>query len=242
MGTRGRLAVGDRARASLALAGAAFLFGSTFVVVQDAVEAAEPLPFLVVRFFFGLLVLLPLATWRRRRTPSAPVAPGLLRAGIGAGLALSAGYALQTIGLQYTTSSVSAFVTYLLVIFVPLLSAIALRRPPLPATVAGVALSVAGLALLSAGDGVGAGRATCSPWAAPCPSPSTSSCSTRSRPASTSWPSTSSSSPPWSPRSPCRPSCSAAGTCPCGRGAQPPTRESSSRRSPSASRPTGSGG
>jgi drug/metabolite transporter (DMT)-like permease len=141
--------------ASLALVAAALLFGSTFLVVQDAVESAEPLPFLAVRFAIGTAALAPLALrhgGRGLRTP------GMLRAGALAGLALTAGYGLQTVGLQYTTSSVSAFLTYLLVVFVPLIVAITTRRlPPWP-TVAGVALAVAGLALLGGGPDVGTGR------------------------------------------------------------------------------------
>jgi drug/metabolite transporter (DMT)-like permease len=138
--------------ASLALAGAACLFGSTFLVMQGAVEDVEPVPFLAVRFGFGLLVLLPLAA--RRGRP----APGLVRAGVTAGLALTAGYVLQTVGLQYTTTSVSAFVTYLLVVFVPLLAAVVLRTPPPLVSLVGVGLAVAGLVLLTTGGGVGLGR------------------------------------------------------------------------------------
>jgi drug/metabolite transporter (DMT)-like permease len=55
----------------------------------------------------------------------------------------------QTIGLQYTSASESAFITYLLVAFVPLLSAIKLRRAPKPPTLAGVVLAVVGLWLLT---------------------------------------------------------------------------------------------
>ena len=94
------------------MVGTAFLFGVTFVVVQEGVEDAEPFPFIAVRFLIGLLVLVPLA-WSRPRTA------GVWRDGIAAGVALAAGYAFQTTGLQYTTPSVSAFVTYLAVVFVP---------------------------------------------------------------------------------------------------------------------------
>ena len=141
--------------ASLALVAAAVLFGSTFLVVQDAVESAEPLPFLTVRFAIGTAALAPLAL---RRGTADLRRPGLLSAGVGAGCALTAGYVLQTVGLQYTTSSVSAFLTYLLVVFVPLIVAVRSRRLPPRATVAGVALAVVGLALLSGGPDVGAGR------------------------------------------------------------------------------------
>jgi drug/metabolite transporter (DMT)-like permease len=134
---------------------AALLFGSTFLVVQDAVESAEPLPFLAVRFAIGAAVLLPLAL---RRGTADLRTPGLLRAGALAGLALTAGYVLQTVGLQYTTSSVSAFLTYLLVVFVPLIVAGTTRRLPPWQTLVGVALAVGGLALLGGGPDVGTGR------------------------------------------------------------------------------------
>ena len=141
-------------RADLALAGAAFLFGTTFLVMQDAVADVEPIPFITARFAIGSLVLLPVAVVRGRRERPLP----LLAAGASAAVALAAGYVFQTTGLQYTTSSVSAFLTYLLVVFVPLLSAVVLRRPPRPATAAGVALAIGGLWLLTEGAGIGLGR------------------------------------------------------------------------------------
>jgi drug/metabolite transporter (DMT)-like permease len=148
-------------RAGLALAGAAFLFGSTFLVMQDAVRDVEPVPFIAARFTIGALALLPvLLVPRRRRSRARRGHNGgrVLRDGAVAGVALAVGYVFQTTGLQYTTSSVSAFLTYLLVVFVPLLSAIVLRRPPRPATLAGVVIAVAGLYLLTDGAGIGFGR------------------------------------------------------------------------------------
>ena len=134
----------------LALAGAATLFGSTFLVVQDAVDDVEPVPFLVARFAIAALVLLPFALHR-------PGSPRLVRHGAAAGVALSAGFVLQTVGLQYTTTSVSAFLTYLLVVIVPVLSSVLLRRPPLRSTLAGVVVAVAGLVALTSGAGGAAG-------------------------------------------------------------------------------------
>lgn len=145
-------------RADLALGGAAFLFGTTFLVMQDAVDDVEPVPFITARFAVGALALAPLAVARARRHRSARSAHNVWTAGASAALALALGYIFQTTGLQYTTSSVSAFLTYLLVVFVPILSAIVLRRPPPGATAAGVALSVVGLWLLTEGAGIGLGR------------------------------------------------------------------------------------
>lgn len=126
----------------LALAAAAIAFGTTFVVVQDAVADVEPIPFLAVRFLVAALVLWPMA--RRRDASPHEVWHGAL-----AGAALLAGYVLQTVGLQYTGSATSAFITYLLVVFVPLLGFVLLRRRPHPAALAGVAVAVVGLGLLT---------------------------------------------------------------------------------------------
>ena len=136
----------------LALVLGALCFGGTFLVVQDAIEDVEPVPFLAVRFTIGALVLWPVA---RRR----PASPGELRDGVWGGLALLAGYLFQTVGLQYTDSATSAFITYLLVVVVPVLGFLVHRRRPQAATLAGVALAVVGLVLLTdPGDGSGFGK------------------------------------------------------------------------------------
>lgn len=142
----------SRTAGVLALALAGFLFGSTFIVVQDAVERAAVFPFLSARFLLAAAVLWPVA---RRRTASA----GELRHGILAGSSLLAGYVLQTEGLRHTTSATSAFITYLLVVLVPLLHAVRTRRSPTRAVLVGVALSVVGLTALSGGvSGFGRGE------------------------------------------------------------------------------------
>ena len=133
-------------RGEVAIVAAAVLFGSTFVVVKDAVAAAEPVPFLSARFLIAAAVLWPLA---RRR----PADPGILMASFWCAIALAAGYVFQTVGLQYTSGSVSAFVTYLFVVIVPVMSAVFLKRFPSPTTVAGLVVATVGLVLLSGGAG-----------------------------------------------------------------------------------------
>jgi drug/metabolite transporter (DMT)-like permease len=138
-----------KAAAHLAVAAAGVLFGTTFVVVQDAVRDVGPISFLAVRFLAGAAALAPFA----RRAPRQPrrAAAGLL-----CGATLLTGYLLQTIGLQYTSPSVSAFVTYLLVVIVPVIAAVVLRRPPSRPVVVGVALAAIGLFLLT-GEATGLG-------------------------------------------------------------------------------------
>jgi drug/metabolite transporter (DMT)-like permease len=70
------------------------------------------------------------------------------------GVFLFAGYAFQTVGLQYTEASTAGFITGMFVVFTPVLSAVLLRRPPGGATVLGVGLATLGLALLSLDAGL----------------------------------------------------------------------------------------
>jgi drug/metabolite transporter (DMT)-like permease len=81
-----------------------------------------------------------------------PRTPGWAGAGLWCGLALLAGYVFQTVGLQYTSSSRSALITYLLIVIVPVMSAVRARRPPAPLTLAGVAVALVGLFLLNGGS------------------------------------------------------------------------------------------
>ena len=77
-------------------------------------------------------------------------------------VALLAGYVLLALGLDRTTSTAAAFISYLLVVIVPLISAVLLRRFPSSGVVAGIVLCVAGLLFLTGGvDDVGAGEWLC---------------------------------------------------------------------------------
>ncbi len=139
-------------RATAALVVAAFMFGSTFLLVQDATDDASVTAFLAVRFLFAAALLWPIA----RRRPSTTHEIGH---GVTAGTCLLVGFVLQTVGLRYTTSSTSAFITYLLVVFVPLITSLLGRAWPAASVVVGVVLAVLGLLLLSGGiQGFGLGE------------------------------------------------------------------------------------
>ncbi|MDQ6696114.1 MAG: DMT family transporter [Actinomycetota bacterium] len=139
-------------RATAALVVAAFMFGSTFLVVQDATEKASVFAFLAVRFLCGSAILWPIARSR-------PAAAHEIGHGVAAGSCLLVGFVLQTVGLRSTSSSTSAFITYLLVVLVPLITSLIDRTWPARSVVVGVALAVAGLVLLSGGiSGFGLGE------------------------------------------------------------------------------------
>lgn len=133
-----------------ALVVAAFLFGTTFPLVHDALEDVTPFAYLVLRFSIAVVVLAPFAiVIVRRRGDDRRT---LVRVGVVAGILLFGGYAAQTVGLQYTTPSTSAFLTGLFVIFTPFVEAVVDRARP-PARVVGSALlATLGLYLLTGAD------------------------------------------------------------------------------------------
>ena len=101
------------------------VWGTTFVLVKDALADATPLAFNLVRMALAFLVL---AVAYRRHWRE--VSRGQLIAGAIVGFFLAMGYQFQTAGLVKTTPSKSAFITGLVVVLVPLFSVIPKLRPP----------------------------------------------------------------------------------------------------------------
>lgn len=131
--------------ASGALLLATAIWGGTFVTVKDALAGADTYSFLALRFAVGALFAWLLA---RRLSPAASWGAAL-RPGLWLGGLLFGGYLLQTLGLERTTPSRSAFVTGLTVIFVPFVAwRLERRRPPLRSFLA-PALALVGLQRLT---------------------------------------------------------------------------------------------
>jgi drug/metabolite transporter (DMT)-like permease len=127
-------------RAVLALVGASFIFGATFVVVKAALDGIAPVGFVAWRFLIGALILAALAI---------PRGGEIWRHGALAGVALFTGYALQTAGLVSTGAANSALITGLYVVITPFLASLMARRRPSPWVVAGAAGAFLGVALLT---------------------------------------------------------------------------------------------
>jgi drug/metabolite transporter (DMT)-like permease len=157
-GSRLRPSLARVAAPEVALVVAAACFGVTFVMVKDAVNDVSPAGFIVLRFTIGTATLAPFAWVSRRRSARPDPLPSVVKVSVALGLALAVGYMLQTVGLQYTSASNSAFITGLFVVFTPLIQ-IALRHRGLgPVTATAVALAVTGLFLITgASFDVGAG-------------------------------------------------------------------------------------
>jgi drug/metabolite transporter (DMT)-like permease len=141
------------ALAHLLLLATVLIWGATFVLVKDALTDVSPLLFNLLRMTLAFAVLVVV----NRRELTRISRRGLI-AGTIVGVFLATGYQFQTAGLLRTTPSKSAFITGLVVVFVPLLTAVPRLRPngthaPQWSAGAGALLAFAGLLLLTTPPG-----------------------------------------------------------------------------------------
>jgi drug/metabolite transporter (DMT)-like permease len=106
----------------------AFVWGTTFVIVQKAIAFLEPYSFNTVRFFIAAILLLFIIYFFKRTSFKNFKNKNLLKSGTLLGFWLFLGYGFQTVGLLYTTSSKAGFITGLSVILVPLFSYALLKQ------------------------------------------------------------------------------------------------------------------
>ncbi len=114
-----------RLRAHVLMLSVVFVWGATFVLIKNALSDISPLLFNLLRMTLATVCLALIYRSHLR---------GLTRrawiGGAVVGACLAMGYQFQTAGLALTTPSKSAFLTGLVVVMVPLLSAIPWLRGP----------------------------------------------------------------------------------------------------------------
>ncbi len=140
----------SKTRAELALLATTFLWGGTFPVVKIGMIYISPVLLIAVRFVVATIVLLLFFRRKIFPIPAASVAKGAVLS-----LFLFLGFVAQNIGLTITTASKSAFITGMMVLFVPLLQFVIERRPPKFGNVLGVGVVAAGLWFLTSPTGAG---------------------------------------------------------------------------------------
>lgn len=137
--------------ADISLTLVALVWGSTFVLVQNAIASLPPNAFNAIRFFIAALILggwlLVFERKQLQQLNRSIVLSGLLIGGW-----LFAGYAFQTVGLLYTSSSKAGFITGLSVVLVPLFSLFMLKQKPSRNALIGVGIATIGLYLLTLTD------------------------------------------------------------------------------------------
>ncbi|MDY2628842.1 MAG: DMT family transporter [Lachnospiraceae bacterium] len=120
------------------------IWGGGFVASDLALESMKPFQIMTVRFLLAS-VLMGLISCRSLKGMTKEE----IRAGGLMGIALFAAFALQIIGLQYTTPSKNAFLTALNVVIVPFIAFLILKKKVGAKGIIGALMSVAGVALLS---------------------------------------------------------------------------------------------
>ena len=141
--------------ATLALLAMTACWGSTFFLIKDLLDRMPVLDFLAVRFAIASVALWALAPRSLRR-----LSRESLRHAVVLGLLYGVAQILQTTGLAHTPASVSGFITGLYVVATPVFAALLLHSRITPVMWGAVALSLAGLAVLSlSGLSVGIGQA-----------------------------------------------------------------------------------
>ncbi|PAB58710.1 DMT family transporter [Anaeromicrobium sediminis] len=140
-------------KANLGLLMVAILWGTTFIYTKDVLYAMETFNFLAVRFFIAsfscIIIFYKTFIQIDRET---------IKSGLIVGIAMFLAYAFQTVGLNYTTASKSAFISGLAVVIVPIISSIILKRKPANASIIAAFISIIGLSLLTLDGNLELGR------------------------------------------------------------------------------------
>ena len=120
------------------------IWGGGFVASDMALESLTPFQIMTFRFFLGTVILGGISL------------PGMkdikkeeIRAGFFMGCALFAGFALQIVGLQYTTPSKNAFLTATNVVMVPFIAFLVYKKTVGMNGIVGAVMAIVGVGILS---------------------------------------------------------------------------------------------
>ena len=130
----------------------ALAWGSTFFIVQDAVNDTPVYIFLFWRFFLAALIMMLISYKKILHVDFQTIKAGSLL-----GLFMFLGFAFQTFGLTLTLSSTVAFLTGLNVIIVPFLLYMIFRVKASPYSILGAIIAAVGLYFLTHGGSLGFG-------------------------------------------------------------------------------------
>ena len=130
----------------------ALAWGSTFFIVQEAVDSTPVFIFLFWRFLFASLLM---AVFSYKRVKKIDLQT--IKAGFVLGLFMFLGFAFQTFGLTMTLSSTVAFLTGLNVIIVPFLLYILFKTKASIYSIFGALIAAVGLYFLTYGGSLGFG-------------------------------------------------------------------------------------
>lgn len=131
----------------LAIAGlilVTIIWGGGFVASDMALESLLPFQIMAIRFFLATVLMGGITIKQLRGMKKEEIKAGILM-----GIALFAGFALQIIGLQYTTPSKNAFLTALNVVMVPFIAFVVCKKKIGAKGIVGAIMAIVGVGILS---------------------------------------------------------------------------------------------
>lgn len=137
-------------KADLALTLITIGWGSSFILSKIVISQMPTFNFLAIRFFIATLICGIIFYKKILKVDKYTIKMGSLL-----GVLLFLHYATQTVGLEYTTASKSAFITAVNVILVPIFSACVLKNIPNKSSIVGAVVALIGMGLLSFSTGNG---------------------------------------------------------------------------------------
>ena len=133
----------------LALLSTAVIWGTSFVILKNALGSIGTFWVLAIRFSVSALIMLAIS-FRHVKTMSRRC----LRGGVILGVFLAAAYIVQTFGLVYTTPGKNAFLTATYCVLTPFLAWLVYKRKPGLVNVIAAVLCIAGIGLVSLAEGL----------------------------------------------------------------------------------------
>lgn len=130
--------------AILGLVAVTVIWGGGFVASDMALESLRPFQIMTIRFFLAAILMGAISVKGLKGIKREEI-----KAGAFMGCALFIGFALQIIGLQYTTPSKNAFLTATNVVIVPFIAFVIYRKKVRLNGILGAVLAIVGVGILS---------------------------------------------------------------------------------------------
>jgi|LGVE01.1.fsa_nt_gb drug/metabolite transporter (DMT)-like permease len=137
----------SKIKADIALIFVTLTWGISYLLTQNTIRNIEVFNFLAVRFSIGF-ILSSLIFYKKMFKLDWK----MIKYGFIVGTTLFLGFAIQTIGLLYTTISNSAFITGMAVVLVPVLAVVIFKERMRREVVFGVIVATIGLGFLTLND------------------------------------------------------------------------------------------
>lgn len=124
-------------------------WGASFILTKDALSSVSTYNFLAIRFLLAFFISFVVFIKNMKNVDVKTLKYAIILGGV-----LFSHFAFQTVGLNYTTASKSAFITGFNIILVPVIMSILMKKAPKKKTIISVIISFIGIGLLTLGKDV----------------------------------------------------------------------------------------